>query len=71
MTSLEQSLAGRLSTIMESGLYRVLRELDSPQGTRILSAGREFINFSSNDYLGLTNHPALKEAAVKAVERFG
>lgn len=34
-------------------------------------AGVERINFSSNDYLGLANHPALKEAAVRAVERFG
>lgn len=56
---------------MESGLYRVLRELDSPQGTRIRFGGCEFINFSSNDYLGLAGHPALKEAAVRAVHDFG
>src|SRR5204863_2312048 len=48
-----------------------LREVESPQGVRIRVQGKELLNFSSNDYLGLANHPRLKEAAEKAVRDFG
>ncbi len=71
MFTLGQDLEQRLNAIREQGLYRELRRVDSPQGTRIELAGRTLINFSSNDYLGLANHPALKEAAIRAVEKHG
>jgi 8-amino-7-oxononanoate synthase len=61
----------RLDDIRANGLYRELRRVDSPQSTVIEIDGQAFLNFSSNDYLGLANHPLLKEAAVKAVEKFG
>jgi 8-amino-7-oxononanoate synthase len=61
----------RLEQIRQQGLYRKLRRMDSAQSARAQIGGREFLNFSSNDYLGLANHPALKEAAIKAVEQFG
>jgi 8-amino-7-oxononanoate synthase len=60
-----------LAAIREAGLFRELRRVDSGQGPRIEVGGREFLNLSSNDYLGLANHPALEEAAIKAVEKFG
>ena len=50
---------------------RELRRVDSPQSPRIEIGGKNFLNFSSNDYLGLANNPILKEAAIKAVEKFG
>lgn len=71
MNDFETELARRLAALREQGLHRELRRVDSPQGTRIEIAGRSFLNFSSNDYLGLANHPALKEAAIEAVEKFG
>lgn len=67
----DQDLANRLERIRESGLYRELREVDSPQSPRVILGGRSLLNFSSNDYLGLANHPLLREAAIKAVERYG
>ena len=69
--SLNQDLEARLAALRTQGLLRELRRVDSPQGTHIQVGGRTLLNFSSNDYLGLANHPALKEAAVKAIERFG
>ena len=71
MNPLDAELARRLEALREAGLYRELRQIDSPQSPHVLLAGRQTLNFSSNDYLGLANHPALKAAAVRAVERFG
>ena len=48
------------------GLYRRLRELQSAQGARAVFDGREVINLSSNNYLGLTTHPRLVQAAEDA-----
>jgi 8-amino-7-oxononanoate synthase len=64
-------LTRRLDEIREQGLYRELRRVDSPQSPHLVLNGKTLLNFSSNDYLGLANHPLLKEAAVKAVEKFG
>ena len=71
MSPVEDELKRRLAVIREQGLYRELRRVDSAQGSRIRIEGRELINFSSNDYLGLANHPALKEAATAAINDFG
>lgn len=61
----------RLAALREQGLYRELRRIDCAQSPRIQFNGQALLNFSSNDYLGLANEPALKEAALRAVERYG
>src|SRR5271154_4192036 len=71
MISFDNELNQRLEILREQNLFRELRRVDSAQGPRIKIGGKIFLNFSSNDYLGLANHPSLKEAAIKAVEKFG
>lgn len=64
-------LAAEVSELREQHLYRPLRELSSAQGPACVVDGREVISFSSNDYLGLTHHPRMREAALRAVGDFG
>lgn len=71
MNNFDDELDRELADIQAQGLRRELRRIDSAQGPHITFSGRTFLNFSSNDYLGLANHPALKEAAVRAIEKFG
>ena len=71
MNSFEKQLLEQLDQLRGAGLYRELRDIGSPQGARITVDGRSMLNFSSNDYLGLANEPALKEAATKAARDFG
>lgn len=69
--SFEAYLEAELDRLSRSDLRRYLRRIDSPQGTRIRVEGRELVNFSSNDYLGLCNHSEIKCAAADAVQRWG
>ncbi|GGE24742.1 8-amino-7-oxononanoate synthase 1 [Marinithermofilum abyssi] len=55
----------------EKGVYRPLTELESDQGSKVVIDGREVIQLSSNNYLGLTTHPRLKKAALAAIEKYG
>jgi 7-keto-8-aminopelargonate synthetase-like enzyme len=71
MNDFDLELNSRLEALRQQGLYRELRRLNSPQSTRIELDGKQLLNFSSNDYLGLANEPALKTAAIRAVERYG
>ena len=71
VNDMQQRLREELAGIDSAGLRRRLRQLDSAQGVRINLEGRELLNFSSNDYLGLANDPILKRAASKAIEEFG
>jgi 8-amino-7-oxononanoate synthase len=64
-------LQQRLDSLREQNLFRELRRVDSPQSPRIEIGGKTFLNFSSNDYLGLANDSILKEAAIRAIEKFG
>lgn len=60
-----------LRELEEQGLLRTVRDRASAQGRVITVGEREFLNFASNDYLGLANHPALRQAAEKALRDFG
>jgi len=60
-----------LERLKEAGLYRKLRRVEGDQGPTLVLGGREVINFSSNNYLGLANHPALGAAAKAAIDRYG
>ncbi len=61
----------KIMELTEKGLLRRVIDKDGPQGNRIILEGREYINFSSNDYLGLANHPAIKEVVIKAIYEYG
>jgi 8-amino-7-oxononanoate synthase len=71
MNPFNHELNRRLESLRSQGLRRNLRRVDSAQGPRIKTGGKTLLNFSSNDYLGLASHPALKKAAADAVKRFG
>lgn len=64
---IEEDLIG----LKKSGLYRQLPFIESPQEPRVKINGKETILLCSNNYLGLANHPKIKEAAIKAIERYG
>ena len=69
--SLEAFLSAQLEEINRRGLRRRLHSLEGPQGIEVRRDGRNLRNFSSNDYLGLANHPALREAALAEWARGG
>lgn len=64
-------LAARLAELEQSGLYRRPRVITGAQEATVFLDKREVLLFSSNNYLGLANHPALKRAARDAIERYG
>src|SRR6187551_1980580 len=57
--------------IRESGLYPYFRPIESGQDTEVIIDGKRVLMFGSNSYLGLTNHPSVKEAAKRAIDKYG
>lgn len=59
------------TSIKEKGLYPYFRSIESAQDTEVIINGKKVLMFGSNSYLGLTNHPQIKEASQKAIEKYG
>lgn len=60
-----------LDTLHRAHWYRAVKTVESAPGPEIILNGQTLINFSSNDYLGLANHPRLKQAAIQAINTWG
>src|SRR5258708_11887738 len=71
VSALDESLQEDLEALRRDGLFRPLRVLESAQAAEVVIGGRPLINLSSNNYLGLTTHPRLIEAAVQATRQWG
>ncbi|HEY0733942.1 MAG TPA: glycine C-acetyltransferase [Herpetosiphonaceae bacterium] len=67
----DQVIQSQLNELKEQGLYRKLRILGGEQQPRSMIDGKQVINLSSNNYLGLTTRPELKEAAKAAIDKYG
>jgi glycine C-acetyltransferase len=66
-----ERLYGELAALREQGLYKSERVLSGPQGGVVRAAGHEVINLCANNYLGLANHPAVRAAAQRSLDRYG
>lgn len=71
MVSFLSALKKQLNEKKANHLYRSRRISESPQQTEMIIDGRKVISFCSNDYLGLANHPLIKEAFIKGIEQYG
>jgi 8-amino-7-oxononanoate synthase len=71
MSSLDDFASGKLAELERAHLRRTLAETDREDGLWITRNGRRLLSFSCNDYLNLSHHPAVKEAAIAALQRYG
>ncbi|MCA1589412.1 MAG: glycine C-acetyltransferase, partial [Acidobacteria bacterium] len=69
--TIRKHLQNSVNEIREAGLYKSERVIDSPQDARIDVGGREVLNMCANNYLGLSDHPAIVEAARKSLDEWG
>ena len=70
-STIKQHLESTINEIRDAGLYKSERVIDSPQDARIDVGGREVLNMCANNYLGLSDHPAIVEAARKSLDEWG
>jgi len=68
---IKQHLSDSIAELKDAGLYKEERIIESPQGAAIEVKGMEVLNFCANNYLGLSNHPRLIEAAKRMMEHRG
>jgi glycine C-acetyltransferase len=71
MTRLIEHLSAEMGRLREAGTYKEELVLQSPQGARVKVGGREVVMLTSNNYLGFANHPRVREAQKKAIDRWG
>jgi glycine C-acetyltransferase len=71
MNRLIDHLAGEMAKLREAGTYKEELVLQSPQDARVRVDGREVVMLTSNNYLGFANHPRIREAQKKAIDRWG
>ncbi len=73
MNLLQQKLAkyDESRQVKEMGIYPYFRKIESEQDTEVIIGGKKVLMFGSNSYLGLTNHPKVKEAAIEATKKYG
>jgi len=71
MQSLDRYAADKLDALERRALRRTLAETDRDEFPWVRREGRRLLSFSCNDYLGLSRHPAVKAAAIAAIERYG
>jgi len=70
--AIKQHLTNELQTIEDNGLFKRERIITSPQDAVIkLNTGQEVINFCANNYLGLSSHPRVVDAAKRAIDTHG
>ena len=68
---LQTFLTDQIAALKDQHLYKPLLSLQSAPGGRVTLSGRDMINLSSNNYLGLANDERVKQAAIRAVEQYG
>jgi glycine C-acetyltransferase len=66
-----QWIETELQNLKDAGLYNRIRTLSSPQGSWLIVDGKRVLNFCSNNYLGLANHPHIVQSARDVMERYG
>ncbi len=60
-----------IAALKEAGLFNRIRTIESPMGGHVTIDGRSLLNFCANNYLGLANHPRLRQAVKDAVDKYG
>jgi len=71
MNKLIEHLSGEMAKLRQAGTYKEELVLQSPQDARVKVGGREVVMLTSNNYLGFANHPRVREAQKKAIDRWG
>ena len=64
-------IQSELDNLKEMGLFNIIRTIESPMDAWVTIDGRSMLNFCANNYLGLANHPRIREAAKNAIDRYG